>query len=30
MSDNVQQLRPPSVFIGIPTYDVKIEYKTVR
>lgn len=28
--DNVKQLRAPALFIGIPTYDGKIEYKTVR
>lgn len=29
-NENVKQLRAPSLFVGIPTYDGKIEYKTVR
>ena len=28
--NKVQPIRPPSLFIGLPTYDGKIEYKTVR
>lgn len=28
--DNVTQLRAPSLFVGIPTYDGKMEWKTVK
>lgn len=28
--ETLQAVRPPSLFIGLPTYDGRIEYKTVR